>query len=106
MKNRSTPYKVDTLITPEILTEHSGKANEMWETWSQYMYYINSYKVLILKSHCYTVIPIMTAILNWFKLLGDNPYYGMLQMNRHCMEYSADRVGTSSRSWSSHRIWP
>lgn len=64
------------------------------------MYYINSYKVLILKSHCYTVIPIMTAILNMTdsKLLGDNPYYGMLQLNRHCMEYSADRVGASSRS--------
>lgn len=42
----------------------------------------------------------MTAILNTTdsKLLGDNPYYGKLQMNRHCMEYSADRVGTSSRS--------
>lgn len=66
------------------------------------MYYINSYKVLILKSHCYTIYSNSYYDSNPqhadSKLLGDNPYYGMFRLNRHCMEYSADRVGTSSGS--------
>lgn len=43
---------------------------------------MKSYKILILKSHCCTVILIMTAILNMIdsKLLGDNSSYGMFNL--------------------------
>lgn len=46
------------------------------------MYYINSYKVFILKLYCYIVIFIMIVIFNTIdlKLLGDNFYYGMFRL--------------------------
>lgn len=84
------------------------------------MYYINSYKVFILKLYCYIVIFIMIVIFNTIdlKLLGDNfqieidIVWNILLIEQELvvgfdlvieygfsMEYFVDRIGFSRRIW-------